>query len=86
MRLSFGDLLDGETPLFVEDLREIYGVHTCDMRRSKVSPGVSGKVCGVFAEWDSWIWPQTYLAERFPNYKFEPGFSEEDPWWHPGED
>ncbi len=36
MRLSFGDLLDNETPLFVERLREIYGVHTCDKRRSKV--------------------------------------------------
>lgn len=38
MRLSFGELLDGETPVFTEAIREIYGVHTCDKRRSKVSP------------------------------------------------
>lgn len=62
MRLSFGDILDGETPVFKEAVREIYGIHTCDKRRSK-----------------------TYLKERFPNYAFEEGFSEEDPWWKPGE-
>ncbi|KAJ9110182.1 hypothetical protein QFC20_003034 [Naganishia adeliensis] len=62
MRLSFGDILDGKKPIFVEGVREIYGEHTCDMRRSK-----------------------SYLAERFPDYDFEPGFSEEDPWWKPDE-
>lgn len=28
--------------------------------------------------------PKSYLAERFPDYEFEDGFSEEDPWWKPG--
>lgn len=58
MRLSFGDLLDGKKPIFVEvcgdvgtvlpeltmysqGVREIYGEHTCDMRRSKVSKTMS---------------------------------------------
>jgi hypothetical protein len=45
MRLSFGDVLGGKTPVFVEGLREIFGEQTCDKRRSKVSyrKGVANK-------------------------------------------
>lgn len=35
MRLSFGDIISDETPVFKEGLREIFGQHTCDKRRSK---------------------------------------------------
>ncbi|KAH8080188.1 histidine phosphatase superfamily [Filobasidium floriforme] len=35
MRLSFGEVLKGEKPVFVEGLREIFGEQTCDQRRSK---------------------------------------------------
>jgi len=62
MRLSFGKILDDEKPLFVEGLREIFGEHTCDKRRTK-----------------------SYLRQRYPDYAFEEGFSEEDPWWKPDE-
>ncbi|KAJ9109109.1 hypothetical protein QFC21_000437 [Naganishia friedmannii] len=35
MRLSFGEILEGKTPIFVEAFREIFGEHTCDKRRTK---------------------------------------------------
>lgn len=39
MRLSFGDILDGQVPVFKEGLREILGEHSCDKRRTKVREG-----------------------------------------------
>ncbi|GHJ85537.1 hypothetical protein NliqN6_1939 [Naganishia liquefaciens] len=85
MRLSFGDILDDKQPIFVEALREIYGEHTCDMRRSKSYLQERFPTYGFepeFAEEDPWWKPderETELnrRERLRNAMFQL-FSEND--------
>jgi broad specificity phosphatase PhoE len=71
---SWGDLLAG-TPEVWEDWREVYGSHTCDKRRSRVSAADRTAASGSRAE------PKTYIAERFPTFKIDESVTEEDELW-----
>ena len=76
---SWGELLTG-TPEVWEDWREVYGSHTCDQRRSKVS---SYFIRFLLSPSRTVVDLQTYIQKTFPQFKIEPGFEEEDVFWKP---
>ena len=68
-------------PRIWEDFREVYGRHTCDIRSTKV--GLFTYSCHKRdqAHHDN----QSVIAERFPEFDFEDGFTEADELWKPDE-
>ncbi|KAG6889697.1 hypothetical protein C0995_015445 [Termitomyces sp. Mi166 len=63
LEITFSGLLPkgkNEWATVLENCREVYGVHTCDQRRTR-----------------------TYIHATFPEFRIEPGFTENDLLWTP---
>ncbi len=97
MRLSFGELLEGETPVFVEVRgggpagaeRGSRGAIRACARFMASTRAISGEArwvdgCDGLRRRAEESSMQSYLKERFPDYTFEEGFAEDDPWWKAG--